>query len=155
MVFYICTQSKLFIVYDLNCICYKVAITEHTDLKEEYIESPLLRKYTKPIYHHFQKRKAEKLARISLHINLKKGYEMILTKHGKQRIKERLGLPKRAHERHVKSVLSKGVLYSREGWKKFQVVYQGFLYVFVLEYELNPILITTYKVKREIGRKGH
>jgi len=78
---------------------------------------------------------------------------MILTKHGKQRIKERLGLPKRAHERHIKSVLSKGALYSREGWKKFQVVYQGFLYVFVLEHKLNPILITTYKVNREIGRK--
>lgn len=80
---------------------------------------------------------------------------MILTKHGKQRMKERLGLPKRAHERHVKTVLSKGVLYSREGWKKFQVMYQGFLYVFALEYELNPILITTYKIEREIKRKQH
>jgi len=71
---------------------------------------------------------------------------MILTKHGKQRIKERLGLPKRAHKRHIKTVLTEGILYSKEGWKKFQMIYQGFLYVFAMGQELNPILITTYKI---------
>ena len=73
---------------------------------------------------------------------------MILTKHGKQRIKERLGLPKRAHQRHIEKVLRKGMLLSREGWKKFQMNYQGFLYVFIIGQELNPILLTAYKIEK-------
>ncbi len=70
---------------------------------------------------------------------------MIVTKHGKKRIKERLGLPKRAQKRHLQTVISKGILYSRERWEKFQIVYQGFLYVFALDKELEPILVTTYR----------
>ncbi len=70
---------------------------------------------------------------------------MIVTKHGKKRIKERLGLPKRAHERHLQAVISKGILYSREKLEKFQIVYQGFLYVFALDKKLEPILVTTYR----------
>ena len=68
----------------------------------------------------------------------------IITKHGKQRIKERLGLPKRAHLRHVKQVLHNGTLFSRQGYEKFKIVYHGFLYVFVLDQKLQPILVTTY-----------
>lgn len=70
---------------------------------------------------------------------------IILTKHGKKRIKIRIGLPKRAHLRHVKMVLSKGKLYSRIGYEEFQVLYQGFLYIFKLNKILEPILITTYR----------
>ncbi len=68
----------------------------------------------------------------------------IITKHGKQRIKERLGLPKRAHLRHVKHVLEDGTLFSRQGYEKFKVIYHGFLYVFALDKKLQPILVTTH-----------
>lgn len=34
---------------------------------------------------------------------------MIITKHGNKRIKERVGLPKRAHSRHIRKVLEKGI----------------------------------------------
>jgi len=72
---------------------------------------------------------------------------MIITKHGHKRIKERLGLPKRAQLRHIKSVLKKGVLKSRIGVEKFEVVYHGFLYVFALTLKLEPILVTTFSEK--------
>ena len=69
---------------------------------------------------------------------------MILTKHGKHRIKERIGLPKRAHSRHVEKVLKQGFLHSREGVKQFKIIYQDFLYVFSLTNSLQPIFVTTY-----------
>jgi predicted DNA-binding transcriptional regulator len=69
---------------------------------------------------------------------------MIITKHGYKRIKERLGLPKRAHLRHIKSVLNKGLLKSRVGLEKFEMTYHGFLYVFALTPTLEPILVTTF-----------
>ena len=71
---------------------------------------------------------------------------MVITRHGKRRIKERLGLPKRAHSRHIDVVIKQGILYSREKLKAFKVTYQGFLYVFVLDRNLKPILVTTYSV---------
>ena len=55
---------------------------------------------------------------------------MILTKHGKKRIKERLGLPKRAHLKHIKKVLEKGIVYAKKGYKELKIVYNGFLYIF-------------------------
>jgi hypothetical protein len=70
---------------------------------------------------------------------------MIITKHGKLRIKERVGLPKRAHLRHVQKVLSGGLLHSRKGFEKFQVLYHGFLYIFALDDKFQPILVTTYQ----------
>jgi len=69
---------------------------------------------------------------------------MIITKHGKVRMKERIGLPKRAHLRHIKKVLQKGLLHSREGLKKFKMLYNNFLYIFTLDKHLQPILITAY-----------
>lgn len=68
-----------------------------------------------------------------------------ITKHGKSRIKERLGLPKRAHSRHLQSVLHEGALFGREGFKKFKMFYHGFLYIFALNDNLQPILVTTYE----------
>ena len=68
-----------------------------------------------------------------------------ITNHGKLRIKERVGLPKRAHLRHVQKVLSDGLLYSREGFEKFKVLYHGFLYIFALDDSLHPILVTAYQ----------
>jgi len=69
---------------------------------------------------------------------------MILTKHGKKRIKQRVGLPKRAHKRHKEKVLQQGRYLSREGWEKFKMVYHGFLYVFAISNDLEPILVTAY-----------
>ena len=75
---------------------------------------------------------------------------MIITKHAKLRIKERLGLPKRAHDRHVSTVLKKGLLHSRVGFEKFKVIYHGFLYIFALDRFLQPILITTYNTNNKV-----
>ncbi|MDQ7084221.1 MAG: hypothetical protein Q9M36_04485 [Sulfurovum sp.] len=69
---------------------------------------------------------------------------MIITKHGYKRVKERLGLPKRAQERHIHSVLKKGLLKSRIGLEKFEMVYHGFLYIFVLTSNLEPILVIAF-----------
>ena len=69
---------------------------------------------------------------------------MVITKHGYKRIKERVGLPKRAHLRHVKTVLRKGLLASRSGYEEFKMIYQGFLYIFKLDSKLEPRLITAY-----------
>ena len=75
----------------------------------------------------------------------KKGEKMRITKHGNHRIKERIGLQKRAHARHVKKVLSFGMLHARKGYEEFKVIYQGFLYIFKLRKKLEPVLVTTYK----------
>ena len=72
---------------------------------------------------------------------------MVITKHGYKRVKERVGLPKRAHFRHIKSVLTKGELSSREGFSKFEMIYHGFLYIFALTAKLEPILLTTFRVE--------
>ena len=70
---------------------------------------------------------------------------LIITKHAKSRIKERLGLPKRCHNRHIQKVLRQGLLLSRKGQEEFNLLYQGFKYIFKLDDFLKPILITTYK----------
>ena len=70
---------------------------------------------------------------------------MIITKHGYKRIKERVGLPKRAQTRHIKAVLKRGMVVSRQGFEKFEVIYHGFLYIFALTPVLEPILVTTYQ----------
>ncbi len=74
---------------------------------------------------------------------------MIITKHGYKRIKERVGLPKRAHLRHIKSVLKHGLLSSRKGHEEFKVIYHDFLYIFSLTSNLEPVLVTTYSVAND------
>ena len=74
-----------------------------------------------------------------------KGIIMRITKHGNHRIKKKVGLPKRAHMRHITKVLSRGILLTRKGYEEFKVVYQGFLYIFKLTNKLEPILVTTYR----------
>ena len=69
---------------------------------------------------------------------------MRITKHGKKRIKERVGLPKRAHTRHIEFVLKKGKLASRIGFEKFHMMYHGFLYVFALSPTFEPVFVTTF-----------
>jgi hypothetical protein len=69
---------------------------------------------------------------------------MIITKHGYRRIKERVGLPKRAHLRHIKSVLTNGSLSSYKKYDEFKMIYHGFLYIFKLTSHLEPVLVTTY-----------
>jgi len=69
---------------------------------------------------------------------------MVITKHGYKRIKERIGLPKRAQSRHIKAVLTKGMVVSRQGFEKFEVMYHGFRYIFALTPVLEPVLVTTF-----------
>jgi len=72
---------------------------------------------------------------------------MIVTKHAKSRIKQRLGLPKRAHRSHIHKVLSKGKLYSRQKQEQFKIHYNHYLYIFRLTKKLEPVLITTFSMK--------
>ena len=72
---------------------------------------------------------------------------MIVTKHGKKRIKERLGLPKRAHLKHIEKVLKKGAIYVKEGYTELKIIYKGFLYIFTFSDQKEYIFITTFKDK--------
>ena len=75
---------------------------------------------------------------------------MILTKHGKKRIKQRLGLPKRAHLKHIKKVLEEGAIYFKNGYKELKIIYNGFLYIFAFSDKKEPIFITTLR-DREVS----
>jgi hypothetical protein len=75
---------------------------------------------------------------------------MTITKHAKKRIKERIGLPKRAHARHILNVLEQGALLSRKGFYQFVITHNHFLYIFGLNQSLRPILITTYRVSENM-----
>jgi len=69
---------------------------------------------------------------------------MTITKHGKKRIKERIGIPKRAQRRHIEKVLRNGLFHSRKDMQEFRVIYQSFLYLFKLDQLFQPRLITAY-----------
>ncbi len=69
---------------------------------------------------------------------------MIITKHGYKRIKERVGLPKRAHFRHIQTVLKNGLLASYNESDEFNIIYHGFLYIFRLTLNFEPVLVTTH-----------
>lgn len=72
----------------------------------------------------------------------------IITKHGKKRLKGRLGLAKRAHLRHVKSVLKTGTYLYRDKCKNvFFMQCNGFEYVFDITNRYVPILVTVYNKK--------
>ena len=73
---------------------------------------------------------------------------MIITKHGKKRIKERIGLPKRAHIRHIHSVLEKGGIVTKMTIYGFKMIYNGSLYIFANSQNNEPILVTTYEEPR-------
>jgi hypothetical protein len=67
----------------------------------------------------------------------------IITKHAKKRLKERLGLSKRAHIRHIQSVLKKGTYLFRNIFdNKFYMQMNGKEYIFSWTTKLQPILIT-------------
>jgi hypothetical protein len=70
---------------------------------------------------------------------------MIITKHGSQRIKERVGLPKRAHVRHIENVLKFGDMVTQKTVDGFKVIYNGFLYIFANTAYNEPVLVTTYE----------
>ena len=70
---------------------------------------------------------------------------MKITRHANNRIKERVGLPKRAHLRHVQNVLRAGDLVSKKTSEGFKMVYQGFLYIFASSKYDDEILVTTYE----------
>jgi len=72
---------------------------------------------------------------------------MKISKHGSKRLKERVGLPKRAHGRHIKIVLGYKKNFTVQTSEKFQIIYNGFIYIFTYLEKQEPILITTIKVK--------
>ncbi|QOR61226.1 hypothetical protein ACM66Z_07135 [Sulfurovum sp. ST-21] len=69
----------------------------------------------------------------------------IITKHAKRRLKQRAGLAKRAHEKHIYKVLKEGMfLYRNRENNVFYMRYHTKEYVFGLTKQLEPILITLY-----------
>ncbi len=70
---------------------------------------------------------------------------MKISRHGSKRIKERIGLPKRAHLRHVQTVLQYGEVVTNKTVNGFKMMHNGFLYIFATLKNNEPILITTYE----------
>lgn len=70
---------------------------------------------------------------------------MKVSKHGSKRIKERVGLPKRAHLRHIQTVLEYGELVTNKTANGFKMMHNGFLYIFANLQNNEPILVTTYE----------
>ena len=74
---------------------------------------------------------------------------MKVSRHGSKRIKERVGLPKRAHLRHTQSVLKHGDVVTKKTSEGFKMIYHGFLYIFATNKTNEPILVTTYETPNE------
>jgi hypothetical protein len=70
---------------------------------------------------------------------------MILTKHGIKRIKKRLGLPKRAHFRHINRVFQEGKIFMDRGYEGLKIFYHGFLYIFSFTERQEPVFVTTFR----------
>lgn len=69
---------------------------------------------------------------------------MKISKHASKRIKERVGLPKRAHLRHVQAVLQYGELVTTKTVDGFKLMHHGLLYIFANLKNEEPILVTAY-----------
>jgi len=80
----------------------------------------------------------------------------IITKHAKKRLKQRVGLAKRAHVRHVQHVLQKGkYLFRNLADNIFYMRMYGRNYIFSWTSKLEPILISvTYDYKHLHLYKG-
>ena len=70
---------------------------------------------------------------------------MKISKHASNRIKERVGLPKRAHLRHIQTVLEYGELVTNKTIDGFKMMHNGFLYIFANLQNEEPILVTAYE----------
>ncbi|NBK99281.1 MAG: hypothetical protein EOM50_14930 [Erysipelotrichia bacterium] len=75
---------------------------------------------------------------------------MKISKHASKRIKERVGLPKRAHLRHIQTVLEYGELVTNKTIDGFKMMHNGFLYIFAHLQNQEPILITTYEPNNDL-----
>lgn len=69
---------------------------------------------------------------------------MKISKHASKRIKERIGLPKRAHLRHVQNVIEYGEIITNKTLEGYKIMHNGFLYIFAHLKNNEPILVTTY-----------
>lgn len=70
---------------------------------------------------------------------------MKISRHGSKRLKERVGLPKRAHIRHINTVLQFGNTVTEKTVDGFKMIHNGFLYIFANSKNNEPILVTTYE----------
>jgi len=69
----------------------------------------------------------------------------LITKHATKRLKERLGLSRKAHERHIKKVLAKGIVQYRDIEKQMLYVWYDYRkYIFQDDRGLKMILITVF-----------
>lgn len=72
-------------------------------------------------------------------------YSHYLTKHGKKRLRERVGIKIRATKRHMKSVLLFGEVLINTIENSIYVYYNSFRYVFKRDNFFNLILITVVR----------
>ena len=77
---------------------------------------------------------------------------MKVSRHASKRIKERVGLPKRAHIRHVQTVLQYGELVTNKTINGFKMMHNGFLYIFANVQNNEPILVTTYEPNNSFSK---
>lgn len=75
---------------------------------------------------------------------------MKVSKHASKRIKERVGLPKRAHLRHVQNVIEYGEIITNKTVEGFKMMHNGFLYIFAHLQNNEPILVTTYAPNNDL-----
>lgn len=75
---------------------------------------------------------------------------MKISRHGSKRIKERIGLPKRAHLRHIQTVLECGEVVTKKTAEGFKMIHNGFLYIFANLQNDEPILVTTFEPNSEL-----
>jgi len=76
----------------------------------------------------------------------------IITKHATKRLKQRLGLKKKAQKRHVDKVLKKGLLlYSEIKNHILYVWYDYRQYIFEEQKGLNVILITVFPREKSLN----
>jgi hypothetical protein len=74
---------------------------------------------------------------------------MKISRHGSKRIKKRIGLPKRAHLRHIQMVLNLGNKVAETTKDGFNMIYNNFLYIFAHLENNEPILVTTYEEPKD------
>lgn len=69
----------------------------------------------------------------------------LITKHATKRLKQRLGLSRKAHQRHIKKVLAKGVVQYSDIEKRILYVWYDYRkYIFEDYKGLKAILITVF-----------
>ena len=76
----------------------------------------------------------------------------LITKHVTKRLKQRLGLSRRAHKRHINKVLEKGIVQYRDIKKRLLYVWYDYRKYIFKDYKgLKAILITVFPREKTLN----